>query len=604
MKNYPKRITANECLPGRLDMARRLFVFLVIALVMFAGCEAEIKYRDKIVEVDSSDWLGSPPGITESMLTASPKTADVVVVGAGISGLSAARAAAEAGADVIVIEKRNDIFIRGLCFGALNSSYQKSIGYELTDPQLMEAALELHKLSGNRANLALWVKWAFESGAAFDWFAGAFTEQGSGYTPVTDFPLLGAQKGATAADGTGAFSGAGTNDRGYYLQYYPLVGTNITGVSTEMRGWPHYATSHNFQTATGMDGNWPLALRAQKNAAEKNGAQFVFDSEAKELILDGAGNVVGVYVEGPDGYFKVTANKGVILATGDYSGDKKMVTYLCPEYKAMTGSEFYANYDGSPAGGTGDGHKMAIWAGGMMEPSPHAPMAHSMNFFSQIGVASALQLNANGERFMNEDVSGQLITNGTSRQPNRLGYQIYDSDVATYLPKVMNDSHGALDFSNNADVASIQAAITALDPAGQAMTLEALVEQMFPGNADAQANALAAITRYNQLAAAGFDADFGVEADKMWPLLQPPYFFGGNFVAGAVITSGVMVNSDLRVLKAADYKPIPGLWAVGNTAGGRYAGDYPVHGAAATSHGTAVTFGKSAGIDAANYTRP
>jgi predicted oxidoreductase len=136
------------------------------------------------------------------------------------------------------------------------------------------------------------------------------------------------------------------------------------------------------------------------------------------------------------------------------------------------------------------------------------------------------------------------------------------------------------------------------------MTLEALIQQIFPDNPTAQQNALTAIARYNQLAANKFDADFGVDPDKMWPLLKPPYFFASNFVAGAVITSGVMVNEDLRVLKAADYKPIPGLWAVGNTAGGRYAGDYPVHGAAATSHGTAVTFGKSAGIDAANYTRP
>jgi succinate dehydrogenase/fumarate reductase flavoprotein subunit len=571
-------------------------VLTLTAIFALAGCNAEIEYRDKIVEVDASDWLGNPPGITESMLTGTPKTADVVVVGAGISGLSAARAAAEEGASVIVIEKRGDIFIRGLCFGALNSSYQKSIGYNLTDEQLMEAALELHKLSGNRANLALWVKWAFESGAAFDWFASAFTKEDSGYTPVTDFPLLGNQKGATAAKSEAPFDTQGTNANGYYLQYYPLLGP-------DMRGWTHYATSHNFQTATGMDGNWPLALRAQENAAKKAGAQFIFDSEAKELIVDN-GSVVGVYVEGPDGYFKVTANKGVILATGDYSGNKTMVKYLCPEYLDMTGSEFYANFDGSPAGGTGDGHKMAIWAGGKMEPSPHAPMAHSMIFGSQIGVASSLQLNENGERFMNEDVSGQLITNGVSRQLNRRMIQIYDSDVATYLPKVWNDSHGALDFSNNADVASIQAAINALDPNGAAQTLNALVQQIFPDNTAAQQNALAAIERYNKLADDGFDADFGVDPDKMWPLLKPPFFFASNFVAGAVITSGVMVNEDLRVLKAADYKPIPGLWAVGNTAGGRYAGDYPVHGAAATSHGTAVTFGKSAGIDAAKYTRP
>jgi predicted oxidoreductase len=130
-----------------------------------------------------------------------------------------------------------------------------------------------------------------------------------------------------------------------------------------------------------------------------------------------------------------------------------------------------------------------------------------------------------------------------------------------------------------------------------------LVAAIFPNDTAAQVKVT--ITRYNAAYAANFDEEFGVEHDRMWPLLQAPYYFASfPIIAAAVTTSGVIVDGELRVFKADDYKPIPGLWAVGNTAGGRYAGDYPVQGAAGTSHGTAITFGKSAGYDAAHYTRP
>jgi succinate dehydrogenase/fumarate reductase flavoprotein subunit len=171
-----------------------------------------------------------------------------------------------------------------------------------------------------------------------------------------------------------------------------------------------------------MEGNWSMALDAQAYAAEHDGAEFLFNTEAKELIHDANGNVVGVYVEGPAGVYKrVNANRGVILATGDYSGNEKMLRVLCPEYEATGGA--IPNTDGD----TGSGHRMAIWAGGKMEPSPHAPMAHTMMFDSAIGIASALYLNDNGQRFMNEDVSGQLITNAITRQPGRTYFQLFSS---------------------------------------------------------------------------------------------------------------------------------------------------------------------------------
>jgi succinate dehydrogenase/fumarate reductase flavoprotein subunit len=313
-----------------------------------------------------------------------------------------------------------------------------------------------------------------------------------------------------------------------------------------------------------MEGNWSMALDAQEYTAKQAGAQFVFNTEAKELIVDANGNVTGVYVEVLDGenkgkLFKVTANKGVILAAGDYSGNATMVKVLCPEYEAL-GAPIP-----NPDGDTGSGHKMAIWAGGVMEPSPHAAMAHTMMFMSQIGIASSLYLNANGERFMNEDVSGQLITNQISRQPGKTYIQVFDSDVATRLPNVANDSHTAADLGNKTTADYIQ---STLDPTGGSNTIDGLVAAIFPEDAVARANAKAEILRYNQLYTDGFDADFGVAHDQMWPLLTPPFYYAANpIIAAAVTTSGVIVDKELRVLNGTTYKPIPGLFAVGKSAG-------------------------------------
>ena len=69
-------------------------------------------------------WLGEAPAVTDADC-ASVEQADVVVVGAGVAGIAAARAAVEAGASVIVVEQAPAITVRGL---VLTVSHQEQIG--------------------------------------------------------------------------------------------------------------------------------------------------------------------------------------------------------------------------------------------------------------------------------------------------------------------------------------------------------------------------------------------------------------------------------------------------------------------------------------------
>lgn len=69
-------------------------------------------------------------------------------------------------------------------------------------------------------------------------------------------------------------------------------------------------------------------------------------------------------------YFRFIGKNGVILAAGDFSGNKAMVMDLLGEYAALT--ENGEKFPYSPAGRKGKGIQMGLWAGGKMEPGPGA----------------------------------------------------------------------------------------------------------------------------------------------------------------------------------------------------------------------------------------
>ncbi len=492
---------------------------------------------------ESGDWLGEPPVVSDADC-ASVETADVVVVGAGIAGIAAARAAAEAGASVTVIEQAETITVRGLVFGALNSSYQQELGavYDAN-----EVVNEICRGMGNRPNQRLWHKWANESGAAFDWFAEVLDDSDT-----------------------------------YFLEFWPNPESYDN--ANELR--KQYCTGIEFV-------DWVAAVTKQYQKSVDEGATYVFSTKAVLLAQDETGAVTGVYAQTADGaYVKYEATGGVVLATGDYGHNIDMVKALCPE--------FYWNCSGQPVAietSNGDGHKMAIWAGGMMEPAPHAHMDHTFADMMGIGNTTTLSLNAKGERYMNEDCDGQSLTNQIVRQPGKVAYQIFD---ATWPEMVKNQpiSHG-MPNPNTMDLEAMQATLDGAKEAPSAFlagfdTLEELFEFLgLPVDA-----AMASVERYNELCAAGVDEDFGKRADRMYPIATPPFYGASSMIATGLMTAGVMVDENLRVVDA-NFDPIPHLWAAGNVAGGRYANEYPVYPVVATSHGTAFTFGRSCGLQAA-----
>ena len=84
---------------------------------------------------------------------------------------------------------------------------------------------------------------------------------------------------------------------------------------------------------------------------------------AVQLIREDGGRVIGCIAKNGDGYVRINASKGVLLATGGYDANPELM-------EAWTRPEDYASSSWwNPGWGTtGDGHLMGIKAGAQMDP--------------------------------------------------------------------------------------------------------------------------------------------------------------------------------------------------------------------------------------------
>ena len=519
-------------------------------------------------------FMNAPEPIDESKVTETIDV-DVCVVGLGLAGVCALREAVDSGAKVIGIEKGPDVGYRSGEFGTFGSEIHKQLGIE--QPETQEVVNELMKVMGNRPNAQLLNYWIGNSGADLDWYIG--TAEHELLTSDSDVPT--------------------DPDKPYVFPERCPVNENYN--------W----REENYPCFPGMvhllpDHGW--AMHGTLEAAKGAGAEARFNTKAEQLIKEGD-KVVGVYVSDEDGnIIRVNAAKGVVLSTGDISSDTEMLTYYAPQ--ATKYAVFFSSMDknGKPVN-TGDGHKMAMWAGAVMEDGPYAPMTHSLGTNS-IGINPYLMVNKLGQRFANEDVGAQELQNQIKRQKDGTTYQIFDSKwpeqlqympqcfggVTHYVPPEEEEqyAHAINHFAAGyASDSYFQGEIEA----GSIIPADSIEE--LAGKIEVPADALkATVDRYNELAHKGVDEDFSKVSSRLFPIEEGPFYavpFGDSGML--VLIGGIDCDPDLHALDA-EKNPVPGLYVAGNTMGGRFLVDYPVT-VAGASHSMAMSFGRLAGRNAA-----
>lgn len=519
-------------------------------------------------------FLEAPEPVDES-LVANTYDVDVCVVGLGLAGVCALREAAEAGANVLGIEKSPGLGFRSGEFGTFGSALHEELGISLPEPQ--EVVNELMRTMGNRPDARLLNYWISNSGADLDW-----------YISNSEYELL-PNDSATPTDPEAPY---------IFPERWPI---------NENYNW----REENYPCFPGMfhllpDHGW--AMEGSLVAAETAGAEVLYNTKGEQLIKDG-NRVVGIYATTEDGnYIRINAKNGVILSTGDMSSNDEMLTYYAPQ--SMKYLRIFTTFDqeGNLVN-TGDGHRMALWAGAAMEDGPLAPMTHSLGTNS-IGIDPYLMVNQEGYRFANEDVGAQELQNAIKRQKGGVCYQIFDSSWPEQLASMPqgfgNVTHYVPDdqYDQYAHAINHFAAGYASDRYFQQ---EIEGGTIIPGDTlddiaaavDIPADTLKeTVARYNELVQAGVDEDFSKKADRLFPIENPPYYvvpFGDSGML--VLIGGIDCDPDLHALDA-EQNIVEGLYVAGNTMGGRFLVDYPVT-VAGASHSMAMSFGRLAGRNAA-----
>lgn len=537
------------------------------------------------------DWLGTEPEIDESKV-AKTVDVDVAVVGCGIAGVAACRSVAEDGGLVAAFEKADGPQCRSGEYAVINGKVQAKWGRDTWTREQIDDIIDSHMVESTyRCKRSIMSKWAHNIGDAFDWWVEANPDLYYAETTRSAIPDENA-------------------DNFIIPIFYPLP----EHYDWKQERFPCYPTSVEFKP----DQHVTVEANMQK-AVDTGNVQTFYGCFVEKLIMDN-GRCVGLYARdaATGEYIKCNASKGVILSTGDYSQNTKMLKHFCPEVIENNIQCLFTNVDvEGNFTNQGDGIQLGMWAGAQVQQS-HAPMIHHMGGGADLagvgvmGNAGFLNLDLNGKRFMNEDLPGQQLENQIELQKNRESWQIFDSNWPEQLP-YMPAAHGGACYyedyasedegpKNNTTYRNYKSpyqleAAVADGRAVKADTLEELVAKIYPDDTAAQQTALDSIQRYNELAKAGYDEDFHKPASRMWAVENGP-FYADKFTTALLLVciGGLESDEDCHTFDA-DRNVIPGLYVAGNIQGNRFATEYPI-GLKGVSHSMAMYYGYVAGKNA------
>ena len=546
---------------------------------------------DTAASSSDEDWLGTEPEIDESKV-AKTVDVDVAVVGCGIAGVATCRSVAEDGGLVAAFEKADGPQCRSGEYAVINGKVQAKWGRDTWTREQIDDIIDSHMVESTyRCKRSIMSKWVHNIGDAFDWWVEANPDLYYAETTRSAIPDESA-------------------DNFIIPIFYPLP----EHYDWKQERFPCYPTSVEFKP----DQHVTVEANMQK-AIDTGNVQTFYGCFVEKLIMEN-GHCVGLYARdaATGEYIKCNASKGVILSTGDYSQNTKMLKHFCPEVIENNIQCLFTNVDvEGNFTNQGDGIQLGMWAGAQVQQS-HAPMIHHMGGGADLagvgvmGNAGFLNLDLNGKRFMNEDLPGQQLENQIELQKNRESWQIFDSNWPEQLP-YMPAAHGGACYyedyasedegpKNNTTYRNYKSpyqleAAVADGRAMKADTLEELVAKIYPDDTAAQQTALDSIQRYNELAKAGYDEDFHKSASRMWAVENGP-FYADKFTTALLLVciGGLESDEDCHTFDA-DRNVIHGLYVAGNIQGNRFATEYPI-GLKGVSHSMAMYYGYVAGKNA------
>ena len=489
--------------------------------------------------------------------------ADVVVVGAGGAGMTAAITAAGEGKSVVILESQSMVGGNSVrATGGMNAGktvYQdenefgESAGVEKT----LKTAAE--KYADNETITAL-AKTVSEQWAAYQ-------ANPTGYFDSVELMELDTMIG-----------GKGIND--------PELVETLCENSADAIDWldEHGITLHNVSSFGGASvkrihrpvnaegktvsvGSYMIPLLEEN--CEKAGVKMMLDTTATEILTDANGAAVGVKATGASGETVTVNAKAVVLATGGFGANLDMVVKYKPELKGFMTT--------NAAGIQGQGIEMAQAIGAatvdMDQIQIHPTVEANTAALITEGLRGdgAVLINEEGKRFIDEVGTRDVVSAAEIAQTGSYSWLVVDqamvdasSVIQGYIKKGYTVTGATYEELGKA---------MGVDAAAFAETME----------------------KWNGYVEAKNDPDFG-RTSFANPLNTAPYY-AVKVTAGVHHTmGGLKINANTEVLNEKG-EVIPGLFAAGEVTGG-------VHGANRLG-GNAVAdftvFGRIAGAAASDY---
>lgn len=491
------------------------------------------------------------------------KTADIVIVGTGGGGVTAAQRLSEGGNRVILIE-REGVFGGMSRYGVFwfnngGTEIAEQLQWAFPDypydpHKIVEYYNDQYKMTGNTKLLA---KLAETGPRVIEW---AEKEMGAAFMPS---PLHGALPSAA------------------HLLFFNTS-----------------AKPEAAESGTGVGYDWLMGQILK--SAQDHGTELLTSTEVTALVMS-EGRVSGVKVrdkEGQEAFIK--GEKAVLLTAGGFGNNRHMLKKYCPSVAdAMVAH-------GGWSGGTGDCIRMGIGAGADIagRDSVHCydrgvlPRDYSdedvqfdswFEHDSLVGGQPWLLLNRCGERVpyfnimhTNYPYSNQgYYMNGLADRVNPLAVQpggktfaIFDSKYREVLSTdafgvrpapgyVFDDFFRPVAVEDLAD--QLEKRRVESGSIKKADTIEELEEQL----GFAPGLLVEAVQKWNAACEAGEDSEKFYPYEPQWliPLDSPPYYGATVGITSYDTCCGLRVNADMQVI-STEGKPIPGLYAGFHTAGG------------------------------------
>ncbi|RPF47750.1 fumarate reductase flavoprotein subunit [Hydrogenoanaerobacterium saccharovorans] len=347
-------------------MLKKLCAFSLAALLVLSGCSSQVKQQ-------------SQPETAEVPQKQESYKSDIVIIGAGGAGMTAAIEAKDAGANVIVLEKMayaggNTVRAKG-GLNASETKPQKSLGIEDSVQTFIDDTMK----GGKEINdLSLVTYLAQNSSAAIDWLLGI------------------------GMDVNGVVAAAGASKP---RMHRPVDGSSIGNV---------------------------LVSVLTKNL-EDRGIDILYQTEATELIVENNA-VTGVKAKDAKGNELTFNADAVIVAAGGFGANEEMYASYRPDIKGFITTNH--------AGATGDGIRMSEKIGAalvdMEQIQTHPTVEQTTNevISDSVRGIGAILVNEKGVRFTNEMLTRDVLSANILAQPGKYAYIIFDQNLRNNMKAI------------------------------------------------------------------------------------------------------------------------------------------------------------------------